>query len=333
MTANTQADPVLDVRDLELTFTAGGRGLKLLDGVSFQVRRGETLGLVGESGSGKSMSALSIMGFVGRNRSQSLAGSIRYQGTELIGLPDKQYRRLRGNRIAMVFQEPMTSLDPSFTIGSQIAEGIRLHQGVSRDAAMKRVVEVLDLVRIPSAAQRLKSYPHEFSGGMRQRVLIAMALANNPEFIIADEPTTALDVSIQAQILELLKTLQADLGLSLLFITHNMGVVADICDRVAVMYAGQIVEEGHVLDVFREPRHPYSERLLAAMPRLDATGDLQWIPGSPPDVDARPHGCRFAPRCHLAAEECAEPQELLVIGRGRASRCWRSTSTLPEVAR
>jgi len=318
------AGPVLEVRDASLVFTQDRNELRLIDHVSFEVAPGETLGLVGESGSGKSMTALSIMGFVGRKRSQRLEGSIRFRGQELVGLPESQYRKLRGNDIAMVFQEPMTSLDPSFTIGFQIAEGIRLHQGLSRKDALKRVVEVLDLVRIPQAHRRVNSYPHEFSGGMRQRVLIAMALANDPELIIADEPTTALDVSIQAQILDLLGSLQRDLGLAMLFITHNMGVVADICDRVAVMYAGEVVEQGGVHEVFGSPRMPYTERLLASMPRLDRRGELEWIPGAPPAVDDRPVGCRFQPRCAHAVQACGEPQALRIVAPDRLARCWRS---------
>jgi len=318
------AEPVLEVRDASLVISQDKDELRILDHVSFSVAPGETLGLVGESGSGKSMTALSVMGFVGRRRSQRIEGSIRFRGQELVGLAEREYRKLRGNDMAMVFQEPMTSLDPSFTIGFQIAEGIRLHQGLSRKDALKRVVEVLDLVRIPQAHRRVNSYPHEFSGGMRQRVLIAMALANNPELIIADEPTTALDVSIQAQILDLLGSLQRDLGLAMLFITHSMGVVADICDRVAVMYAGEIVEQGGVHEVFASPQQPYTERLLASMPRLDRRGELEWIPGSPPSVDQRPTGCRFQPRCPHATLACSEPQVLREVAPGRLVRCWRS---------
>lgn len=320
MTTPTEA--ILTVEGLSLSLRSDGRDLKILDDVDLTLRRGETLGVVGESGSGKSMTALSIMGLVGRQPGQHVSGSIRHRDRELLTLSARELRAVRGGSIAMVFQEPMTSLDPSFTIGTQLVDGIRAHRAVSRSDAQKRALEVLDLVRIPNACARLTSYPHEFSGGMRQRVLIAMALANHPEILIADEPTTALDVSIQAQILDLLASLQVELGLSILFITHNMGVVAEICDRMAVMYSGHVVEEGTTADLFASPRHPYTQGLLGSMPRLDAESRLEWVPGSPPDPANRPPGCRFAPRCDLHAAACDEPPPLIDLG-GRATRCIR----------
>jgi len=321
----TGHDDALTVSGLTLELPSESGLLTILDDVSFSVRRGETLGIVGESGSGKSMTALSIMGLVGRSRGHRVSGSIRAGGRELLDLSEREWRGVRGNSVAMVFQEPMTSLDPSFTIGAQIIDGIRAHRAVARAEARRRAVEVLDLVRIPHAAARLSSYPHEFSGGMRQRVLIAMALANSPDLLIADEPTTALDVSIQAQILELLGSLQRELGLSILFITHNMGVVAELCDRVAVMYSGHVVEEGTAAELFADPRHPYTRGLLAAMPRVDRRQELAWVRGTPPDPARRPAGCRFAPRCDFHVTACDVPPPLVRLGEGRAARCVRVT--------
>ena len=324
MTDLAATDDALVVTDLSLDLPTDDGPIAILQNVGFTLRRGETLGIVGESGSGKSMTALSIMGLVGRARGHRVSGSIRTGGRDLLDLSPRELRDVRGNAISMIFQEPMTSLDPSFTIGSQIVDGILAHRDVSRSAAQARAVEVLDLVRIPQAQSRLGSYPHEFSGGMRQRVLIAMALANRPEILIADEPTTALDVSIQAQILELLGSLQRELGLSILFITHNMGVVAELCDRVAVMYSGQVIEEGTAEQLFADPRHPYTRGLLASMPRVDRAQELTWVRGGPPDPRNRPPGCRFAPRCDLHVAACDVPPPLLDLGAGHASRCIRA---------
>jgi peptide/nickel transport system ATP-binding protein len=322
--SDTVPVPLLAVQNLRTEIQADDRWLPVVDGVSFSLKPGETLGIVGESGSGKSVSAMTLMGFVGRRKGQRTSGSALYKGRELLTMPERELGKLRGNDIAMVFQEPMTSLDPSFKVGNQIAEGIRLHQGVSRTEAMNRAVEAMDKVRIPNARVRADSYPHEFSGGMRQRVLIAMAIANNPSLLIADEPTTALDVSVQAQILTLLAEMRDELGLSMIFITHNMGVVADICDRVAVMYAGQIVEEGEVGATFSDPKHPYTSRLLASMPRLHGPRkQLEWIPGTPPRPAEFSEGCRFQARCRHATFACSAPTELVPVSTGGANRCNR----------
>lgn len=331
MTATT-ASPLLEIEDLRTEIQVDGQWLPVVDGVTYSVKPGETLGLVGESGSGKSVSAMTLMGFIGRRRGQRVSGRASFRGRDLLGLSERELGRMRGNDIAMVFQEPMTSLDPSFKVGNQIAEGIRLHQGVSKDEAMRRAVEAMDKVRIPNAKVRAESYPHEFSGGMRQRVLIAMAIANDPALLIADEPTTALDVSVQAQILALLAEMRDELGLAMIFITHNMGVVADICDRVAVMYAGQIVESGEVRQTFADPQHPYTSRLLASMPRLRGERtSLEWIPGTPPRPAEFAAGCRFAPRCAHAQAQCLEPTTLAVVGDGRVNRCTRGVEWKKDV--
>ncbi|MGL3150185.1 ABC transporter ATP-binding protein [Microbacterium sp. A196] len=327
-----RTEPILEVADLRTEIEIDGRWIPVVDGVTYSVRPGETLGLVGESGSGKSVSAMTMMGFVGRRRGQRASGRAAFRGSDLLTMPEKQLARLRGNGMAMIFQEPMTSLDPSFKVGNQIAEGIRLHQGVTRAEAKRLAIEAMDKVRIPNAKARAESYPHEFSGGMRQRVLIAMAIANDPALLIADEPTTALDVSVQAQILSLLADMRDELGLAMIFITHNMGVVADICDRVAVMYAGQIVETGDVRDTFASPQHPYTSRLLASMPRLrGARKQLEWIPGTPPRPVEFTAGCRFAPRCMHALEECLQPTTLIEVGDDRANRCTRGVQWKEDV--
>ena len=323
MTGN-EATPLLSVTNLRTEIQSDDQWLPVVDGVTFSVKPGETLGLVGESGSGKSVSAMTLMGFVGRRNGQRTSGSALYKGRELLTTPERELNKMRGNEIAMIFQEPMTSLDPSFKVGNQIAEGIKLHQGVSRSEAQRLAIEAMEKVRIPNARVRADSYPHEFSGGMRQRVLIAMAIANNPSLLIADEPTTALDVSVQAQILSLLADMRDELGLSMIFITHNMGVVADICDRVAVMYAGQIVEEGDVRSTFRDPQHPYTSRLLASMPRLHGPRkQLEWIPGTPPRPAEFSEGCRFQARCMHARDMCAAPTKLVHTEAGRSNRCTR----------
>lgn len=316
--------PALAVEELvvEVRTAAGWRSV--VDGVSFNVAPGETLGIVGESGSGKTVTSLALMGLL-PSSARVAKGSVKLGTTELIGARPRSTRRLRGNRIAMVFQEPMTSLNPSMKIGNQLAEAIRNHSNISRAEAVIRAVEVLDLVGIPNARQRINSYPHEFSGGMRQRAMIAMALMCKPEVLIADEPTTALDVTIQAQILELLSELQQDMGLAIVLITHNMGVVAQSCDRVAVMYNGEIVEQADVSTLFRSPRHPYTEGLLRSAPQIDGhRGYLPIIPGRPPHALER-FKCAFAERCPYSADAClAEHPRLITVEENRTSRCVRS---------
>jgi len=316
----------LSVRELRTWFwQRSGRtssAVRATDGVSFQVPRGAALGIMGESGSGKSVTALSVLGLVPTPPGRIMDGSIRFNGEELIGAPIERLRHYRGNRIAYIFQNPMTSLNPLITVGEQIAESVRHHQGVSRAAARERAQELMDKVQIPNAAARVDSYPHELSGGMRQRVGIAVALANDPDVIIADEPTTALDVTIQAQILKLLDDLRRSEGVSLVFISHDFGVISELCDRVVVMYAGQVVESGTVDEIYRHPLHPYTRRLMACVPRLgDRARALTAIPGLPPALDDLPTGCRFADRCDVVTDACREaPVELRGHG-AREARC------------
>jgi oligopeptide/dipeptide ABC transporter ATP-binding protein len=297
--------PFFEVDELSVEFRHGNRIRRVVDEVSFQIGPGETLGLVGESGSGKSMTALAIMGLLGRLRFASSSGSVRLAGRELLGLSYRELSAVRGPELAMVFQDPMSSLNPALTIGHQLVETLRRHQKISRRAARERAVEMLKLAEIPAAERRVSAYSHEFSGGMRQRVMIALALCCQPKVLIADEPTTALDVTIQAQILDLLRGLQSEFGMAILFITHNLGVVADLCDRVAVMYSGQIVEKAPVLHLFEDLAHPYTESLLRS-----TTGR----PGAVrnPAAEAIEHGCRFADRCRYAQEDlCGQEIPLL----------------------
>jgi oligopeptide/dipeptide ABC transporter ATP-binding protein len=297
-----------------------------VDGISLSVAHGETLALVGESGCGKSITALSIMGLVPYPAGRIAGGSIRLEGTELVGMSEQALEKYRGDRMAMIFQEPMTSLNPVMTIGDQVAEALILHRDMSKAAARARALEVLEEVKIPSAASRFNDYPHQFSGGMRQRVMIAIALACEPALLLADEPTTALDVTIQAQVLGLLADLKARHGMAMLFITHNLGVVAQIADRVAVMYAGQIVEQGPVAALFAAPAHPYTRALFAAIPRMDLEGqDLAAIRGRVPALDAMPSGCRFAPRCALKRAGCEADQVLAPTGTAHLARCHVAT--------
>jgi oligopeptide/dipeptide ABC transporter ATP-binding protein len=321
--------PALEVDSLRTEFRVGGAWCTAVDGVSLTLARGETLALVGESGCGKSMTALSIMGLVPKPAGRIGAGSVRLDGTELTGLTEQRLERLRGDRMAMIFQEPMTSLNPVMTIGDQVAEPILLHRGVSKSEAARRALAVLDEVKIPSAARRFHDYPHQFSGGMRQRVMIAIALACEPALLLADEPTTALDVTIQAQVLGLLADLKGRHGMAMLFITHNLGVVAQIADRVAVMYAGQIVEQGSVERIFAVPAHPYTRALFATIPRMDLEGqELAAIPGRVPALDAMPTGCRFAPRCPLVRAGCEREQVLAPAAAGHVARCHVATGAL-----
>jgi peptide/nickel transport system ATP-binding protein len=300
-------DVVLDVADLRVDFRTDEGRVQAVRGVSYQLRRGEVLGIVGESGSGKSVTSLAAMGLL--PGSARVSGSVRFGGrsgsTELLGASDKELSRVRGRGISMIFQDPMTSLNPVYTVGYQIAEAILAHQDVTRDAARKQAVELLEAVSIPNPAERAGSYPHELSGGMRQRVVIAIAMANRPEVIIADEPTTALDVTVQAQILEALRTAKVETGAAMLLITHDLGVIAGQADRVLVMYAGRVVEAGTVEEIFYTPRMPYTLGLLGSLPRLDERRKrLHPISGAPPSVINMPPGCPFTPRCPLAAAVC-----------------------------
>ena len=322
--------PVLAVHGLRTELRIGGRWHAAVEGVSFAIARRETLALVGESGCGKSMTALSVMGLVPHPAGRIAAGSVRLEGRELVGLPEPALERLRGDRMAMIFQDPMTSLNPVMTIGAQVAEGVRLHRGLPRAAAEARALAVLEEVRIPAAARRFHDYPHQFSGGMRQRVMIALALACEPALLLADEPTTALDVTIQAEVLALLADLRRRHGMAMLFITHNLGVVAAIADRVAVMYAGQIVEQAPTAAIFAAPAHPYTRALFAAIPDMERTDQtLAAIPGRVPPLHAMPTGCRFAPRCPLARAGCERPQALAPAGPDHLARCHVATGIEP----
>lgn len=319
------SEPILQVQDLEVEFLTDNGWVTVVDGVSFDVHAGETLGLVGESGSGKTVTSLSVMRLIPAPPGRIKGGRILFQGQDLAAMSESELSDLRGNDIAMVFQESMTSLNPAFTIGDQIAEVVRRHRGCTRKEARARAVEVLELVQIPHPAERLDSYPHEFSGGMRQRAAIAMALACDPKLLIADEPTTALDVTVQAQVLDLLRSLQEKFGMAVLFVTHNLGVVADLCDRVTVMYAGRIAETATVDALFANPRHPYTEGLLRSMPQLGERGQrLPSIPGTPPMPWMMPSGCRFHPRCPYSEPACEnEAVPLFDVDDSHQSRCRR----------
>jgi len=322
-------EPILQVENLRTYFRTDAGVARAVDGVSFHVNPGETLGIVGESGSGKSVTSLSVMRLIPSPPGRIEPGSrILFRGAggveDLATASEERMRQIRGNDIAMIFQEPMTSLNPVFTVGEQIMESLRLHQGLSKRDARDRAIEMLKLVGIPIPEQRVDEYPHQLSGGMRQRVMIAMALACDPKLLIADEPTTALDVTIQAQILELLNRLQEELGMSIILITHDLGVVAETCDRVIVMYAGQVFEEGPVRDIFHDPQNPYTEGLLRSMPRLgEEVERLAVIPGVVPPPTAWPVGCRFANRCPYGWEKTEkEEPPVFDIGPGRRNKCW-----------
>lgn len=325
VTVFTEAKPLLSIEELEVQFATDHGWATVVNGVSFSVGAGETVGLVGESGSGKTVTGLSVLRLVPCPPGRLTRGRIDFDGTELTSCSASTLRDLRGNDIAMVFQEPMSSLNPAFTVGDQIIETVRRHTGMSRRAGKGRAEEMLSLVGIPNAAKRIRSYPHEFSGGMRQRVMLAMALCCNPRLLIADEPTTALDVTIQAQVLELIRQMQEDLGMAVLFITHDLGVVAEVCDRVVVMYAGEVVETAPVDELYDQPKHPYTAALLAALPQVGPrSGRLASIPGRTPDPWAMPSGCRFHPRCHHSDASCVEaPLALHAVSARRESRCAR----------
>jgi oligopeptide/dipeptide ABC transporter ATP-binding protein len=316
---------LLQVRDLRTHFFTEDGVVRAVDGVSFELAAGETLAVVGESGSGKSVTSLSILRLVATPPGRIVGGEVRFRGTDLLRLPESGMRAIRGREISMIFQEPMTSLNPVFSCGDQVAEVVELHERLPRRAARARAIEMLGLVGIPAPEQRADEYPHQLSGGMRQRVMIAMALACRPAVLIADEPTTALDVTIQAQILELLDRLRRELGMAVLLVTHNLGVVAESADRVVVMYAGQVVEQAGVRALFRRTLHPYTAGLLASLPRLGVEQQrLRAIPGTVPDPADFPSGCRFHPRCPLAQDRCrAEMPPLQAAEHGHDVRCWR----------
>ncbi|HEY4167770.1 MAG TPA: ABC transporter ATP-binding protein [Reyranella sp.] len=315
---------ILEVRDLHTQFNTLDGVVRAVDGVSFALDRGETLGIVGESGCGKSVTAMSILRLIPPETGRIASGSIKFEGEELTSLSEEAMKRLRGHRISMIFQEPMTSLNPVLTVGTQIAENVTRHLGVSKRAARERAREMLDLVRIADARRRLDEYPHQLSGGMRQRVMIAMALSCDPQVLIADEPTTALDVTIQAQILDLMLDLKEKTGTAIVLITHDLGVVAETAQRVVVMYAGRKVEEAPVEALFDNPLHPYTRGLMAAIPRLDTdAARLQEIPGMVPLLTRPIMGCAFAARCPLATERCrAEAPPMVDVGGGHTALCW-----------
>jgi oligopeptide transport system ATP-binding protein len=325
---------LLEVRDLQVSFSTYAGEVQAVRGVSFDLRRGETLAIVGESGSGKSVTAKSIMRLNPEANTMIKGGEILFEGQDILKLSEKRMQDIRGPKIAMVFQDPMTSLDPTMRIGRQITESLRKHLGMSKEAAKKRAIELLTLVGIPNPEDRIKQYPHQFSGGMRQRVIIAIALSCDPQILIADEPTTALDVTIQAQILELLRELQEQLGMSIILITHDLGVVANTAHRVAVMYAGKVVEKGTLREIFYNPQMPYTWGLLSSipLPTADRSQDLIPIPGSPPDMLDPPKGCPFTPRCPYSMRICAEEMpEYTTFSSEHKAACWLHHPMAPNV--
>jgi oligopeptide transport system ATP-binding protein len=325
---------ILEVKDLEISFSTYAGEVQAVRGVTFDLRRGETLAIVGESGSGKSVTAKSIMRLLPEANSIFKGGEAIFEGRDLLSLSEKQMQGIRGSKIAMVFQDPMTSLDPTMRVGRQITESLRKHLGMSGQRAKQRSVELLKMVGIPNAEARLRQYPHQFSGGMRQRVVIAIALACDPQILIADEPTTALDVTIQAQILELLRDLQERIGTSVILITHDLGVVAQTAHRVAVMYGGKIVETGTVREIFYNPQMPYTWGLLSSipLPTADRSQDLIPIPGSPPDMHDPPEGCPFTPRCPYAMRICAEEMpDYKSFSAEHKAACWLHHPMAPDV--
>ncbi|MGH9242987.1 MAG: ABC transporter ATP-binding protein [Acidimicrobiales bacterium] len=325
-----EGGPVLQVENLTVDFPTEDGVVHAVRGVSYDLMPGEVLGIVGESGSGKSVSSMALMGLL--PKSARINGSVRYRGEELLGLPEKSFNRIRGKKIAMIFQDPMTSLNPVHRVGHQIAEAVQAHHDVNDDAAFKRAVEMLDIVGIPNAKERARMYPHEFSGGMRQRAMIAMSMANDPDVVIADEPTTALDVTVQAQVLDVLKAVKEEFNSAIILITHDLGVVAGMADRVLVMYAGRPVEFGMVDEIYEHPRMPYTLGLIGALPRLDSDGSERLVPitGSPPSLINLPPGCPFQPRCPLARQLCneIEPDLLLTDQADHSAAChfWKELS-------
>jgi oligopeptide/dipeptide ABC transporter ATP-binding protein len=321
------AEPLLEVKGLKVRFATEDGTVHAVDGVDFELERGKVLGIVGESGSGKSVTAMTILGLT-RDKNTRFDGEVEYKGQNLLELSESRLRDVRGNEIAMIFQDPMTSLNPVYTVGDQIVEAIRTHEGANKREAKNRAVELLRQVGIPNSRERVDDYPHQFSGGMRQRAMIAMALSCNPDVLIADEPTTALDVTIQAQILELLAKLRADFDSSVILITHDLGVVAEVADEIIVMYAGRVVERGSKRQIFYDPQHPYTWGLLGSIPRLDRPKPMKLhsIEGTPPSLINLPRGCKFRPRCPHAFDKCNEEPELKnrVDDRGHLDRCWLS---------
>lgn len=324
------SERLLDVRNLKTYFYTGDGVVPSVDGVSLHINNGETLAVVGESGCGKSVTALSIMRLITSPPGKIVSGEIFFEGEDLLKKSEAEMRKIRGNRVSMIYQDPMTSLNPVYTVGAQIAESAQLHQGLSHKDAIVKAIEILRLVGIPLPERRVHEFPHQLSGGMRQRVMIAMALICNPKLLIADEPTTALDVTIQAQILELLKKIKQALGMAILLVTHDLGVVAETCDRVVVMYGGKVVEEADVVSLFALPLHPYTEGLLASIPKLDENHEkLYVIEGSVPNPLHLPAGCRFAPRCPYAIEQCrAQQPSLEEVAPGRHVACFLAAKRL-----
>ncbi len=317
-------EPILQVKDLSTSFFTDDGEVQAVRGVSFDLMPGETLGIVGESGCGKSVTAMSILGLVGRP-GRVIGGQILFNGRDLLKIDREELRQVRGRDIAMIFQDPLSSLNPVLRVGYQIDEAMKAHDKIARDDIPARTIELFKMVRVPDAPRRVKDYPHQFSGGMRQRSMIAMGLSNSPQVLIADEPTTALDVTVQAQILELLRDLNQETGASIILITHNLGVVAGLCKRVIVMYAGEIVEEGTVEQIFENPQHPYTWSLLRSIPRIDANRHerLRSIEGLPPDLIAPPPGCEFNPRCPFRIEKCfSVDPDLEPVGDGQRAACW-----------
>ncbi len=326
----TESQPLLEVDGLEVQFDTDDGIVRAVNGISYSLQPGGSLGIVGESGCGKSVSSLAVMGLVPRPVGKIVAGNVQFQGRDLLTLSQSDMREIRGSDISMIFQDPMNSLNPVLTIGFQIEESLRLHLGLDKEAATARAVELLDLVGIPSPEDRIKDFPHQLSGGMQQRVMIAMAISCQPQLLFADEPSTALDVTIEAQVIELLSNLRRDLDMAVVLITHDLAVVAGFCDEVIVMYAGYIVEQSSVRDIFHNPRHPYTIGLLGSMPGAEANQDhrLTTIPGAPPDMTALPAGCPFAPRCRFVHDKCkTDLPELDDLEPGHAIRCFVDVET------
>lgn len=315
---------ILEIKNLHTYFYTDNGVIKSVDGVDIELREGTTLGIVGESGSGKSVTALSVMGLLMGTTGKVAEGEILFEGRDLTKLDDEERRKMRGEKISMIFQEPMTSLNPVMKIGDQITECILMHNNISKQEAWDKAVEMLKLTGVPRVERMMKEYPFQLSGGQRQRVMIAMALVCKPKILIADEPTTALDVTIQAQILDLMENLKQKTGTSILFITHDLGVVAEVCDDVVVMYSGRVVEKGDVRSIFASPSHPYTKGLLASIPKLgECAEELESIPGNVPNPKYMPQGCKFAPRCSCAFDKCREEEPgFYDVGEGHMSRCW-----------